>query len=92
MLVFPLINEMQQGRQGFPQLGREVKTRKGLVWTPLSYLLVLACFGHHMFWQYHMEASGGAVLRCKIRKTNLPTLKVPTTGGWYTRTMAVQQL
>lgn len=43
-----------------------------------------------MLWQYHTQTSGGAVLRCKVKKINLPTLKVPTTGDWYTRTTAVK--
>ena len=37
-LVFPLINEMDQGRQGSPQPGHDMKARKDLVQSPLSEL------------------------------------------------------
>lgn len=83
-LVFPLINEMEQGRQGLPQLGREVKTRKGLVRTPLTELfagsgmLWASCFGNitrrpqeGQCWDARLERLIFLLLRCPLQVTGI---------------------
>lgn len=58
-LAFCLVNEMEQGRQGFPPLGQGLKARKGLVQTPLTELFS----GSGVLWTSHALAISHADLR-----------------------------